>query len=507
MRMETTYDVLSRLMKEDDRNWQDNFKKEMIGSVVLTDYNNRTYRVDDVDFASSPTTTFDMNGQTTSYKDYYFERYSLKIKDEKQPMLISNPKPRDIRGNRNTVLFLVPELCRTTGLTDKMRSNFNMMKKLADHTQMKPSSRKERLLELTRRLHNSPACTKSLEAFNTDIDDELVSFQGRSLPQEIMIFGAGKEQRNDFKVDWTMGMKTNQMFKTVQVKRWAFIYPPKAASVSESILKLLSEVATGMKYDLQEALKIRLPDDRTASYTAKLAEIISKDPTFIMIVVPNNAADRYAAIKRLACVNNAVPTQVIVQKTITPKDGANPGALKSIATKIIVQVNCKLGGAPWMVKFPPKGVMTVGFDVNHDTSDRSKSYGAFVASMDLKENPEYYSAVSAHKNGEEISAKIGTHMINALKVYCGVHGGLPDRIFFYRDGVGEGQIEIVQKMEVNRLVKVLQEAYDGHNKQPKFTFFIVNKRINTRIFLDKGKNVDNPVSGTVVDNTVTLPER
>lgn len=181
----------------------------------------------------------------------------------------------------------------------------------------------------------------------------------------------------------------------------------------------------------------------------------------------------------------------------------------SIATKVMIQLNCKLGGAPWMIKFPLKGTMTVGFDVTHDTKDRSKSYGAFVASMDLQRNVEYYSAASAHKSGEEMSANIQSHLIAALKQYRGLYGALPERIFFYRDGVGEGDIEYVHSKEVRSLEAKLKEIYTkvGGGKEPKLSFIIVSKRINTRIFLEKGPRVDNPVSGTVVDNTITLPER
>jgi len=41
---------------------------------------------------------------------------------------------------------------------------------------------------------------------------------------------------------------------------------------------------------------------------------------------------------------------------------------------------------------------------------------------------------------------------------------------------------------------------------PKFTFVVVTKKINTR-YLAVGKVVTNPNPGTVLDNTVTLPER
>lgn len=160
----------------------------------------------------------------------------------------------------------------------------------------------------------------------------------------------------------------------------------------------------------------------------------------VMIVVPNIAADRYAAIKRLTCVNNAIPTQVIVAKTMQPKGKAGMAGVKSIASKVMIQLNCKLGGAPWMIKFPLKGVMAVGFDVTHDTSDRSKSYGAFVASMDLKETVKYYSAATAHKDGAELSHNIAIHMLAAVKQYRDIHDANPERIFYYRDGVGDGQV-------------------------------------------------------------------
>lgn len=43
---------------------------------------------------------------------------------------------------------------------------------------------------------------------------------------------------------------------------------------------------------------------------------------------------------------------------------------------------------------------------------------------------------------------------------------------------------------------------------PKFAYIVVSKRINTRIFNKTGnKRYENPVSGTVIDDDVTLPER
>jgi Piwi domain len=45
-------------------------------------------------------------------------------------------------------------------------------------------------------------------------------------------------------------------------------------------------------------------------------------------------------------------------------------------------------------------------------------------------------------------------------------------------------------------------------KNPKIGFVIVNKRTNARFVTTGGKNgFDNPQPGTIVDDTITMPER
>jgi aubergine len=136
MRQETIYDILRNCHRDDESNWRDNFKKEILGSTVLTAYNNRTYRVDDIAFDKSPSSTFIKDDKEISFKEYYLNRFKLEIKDPKQPMLVSEPKPADVRAGRKESILLVPEFCRATGLTDKMRANFQMMKAMAEHTQV-----------------------------------------------------------------------------------------------------------------------------------------------------------------------------------------------------------------------------------------------------------------------------------------------------------------------------------------------------------------------------------
>lgn len=97
--------------------------------------------------------------------------------------------------------------------------------------------------------------------------------------------------------------------------------------------------------------------------------------------------------------------------------------------------------------------MVVGFDVCHDKSRKSKSVGALVASLN-KPMSAWYSSSNFHTNGEELSDNMANDMGKALKKYLEFNKVLPDKIFIYRDGVGEGQIQHVLDKEVSA-VKVI----------------------------------------------------
>lgn len=88
----------------------------MIGTVVLTDYNNNTYRIEDVDFNTTPSSTFVLkNGDQISYMDYYKKRYGIVIRNARQPMLVTKSKTKSRQAEEAERVYLVPELCRATG--------------------------------------------------------------------------------------------------------------------------------------------------------------------------------------------------------------------------------------------------------------------------------------------------------------------------------------------------------------------------------------------------------
>ncbi|CAB3376741.1 Hypothetical predicted protein [Cloeon dipterum] len=84
-------------------------------------------------------------------------------------------------------------------------------------------------------------------------------------------------------------------------------------------------------------------------------------------------------------------------------------------------------------------------------------------------------------------------------------GKYPSRIIFYRDGVSDGQFDMVLSSELVVMKKAFRTI--GESYSPKITFLVVQKRHHTRFFPNSGdgdKNGNVP-AGFVVDNMITHP--
>jgi aubergine-like protein len=204
----------------------------------------------------------------------------------------------------------------------------------------------------------------------------------------------------------------------------------------------------------------------------------------------------YSLIKRICCVENPIPSQVVLAKTLSQEK-----KLKSIMCKIAMQINCKLGGALWTIKIPlVERIMFVGMDVYHDPKRKSSSVTGLVASMN-RDQTKYFSRVSYQIPGQETVDSVRQMFREALiAFYTENQNAWPDRIIVFRDGVGDGQLEVTDKYEVVQMTETIAELC--HNS-PKFTFVVVQKRINARFFAHDGRSMMNPLPGTVVDHTVT----
>ncbi|XP_015190096.1 PREDICTED: protein aubergine isoform X2 [Polistes dominula] len=490
MRQETLLDIWINCLETDDKPMQV-FTDLVKGTVVLTGYNNNTYSIQDIDFQLNPKSTFKLkSGESISYQDYYRDRYQLRVSYANQPLLIAKPKQKIRTMNTNVsdqMIYLVPEFCRATGLTEKMRSNFNLMQTLSAHTRVSPEARIKKLLHFNRRLCSEPNVISELKNWNLKLESKLIDVPARVLPAENICFGT-RSKSTTLEANWTKELRFNKLVTCTPLDNWVLIQTEYTQPDSKVFVKNLIQAAEGMGFIIRRPEEVIIRDDRYNTYVDAIETYLSKKrPQFVFCILPQIRSDRYGAIKKKCCVDRPIPSQVIVKKNLIK------GGL-SVSTKVAIQINCKLGGVPWYVEIPLQGLMVVGFDVCH--SKQSGNYAATVASINNNLS-RYVSAVSAHTYGEELSNDISAHIYKFVMVYRSVNKTLPDRIVIYRDGVGEGQIEQVYQHEVKHIRQSLQKLYK--EQVVRLAVIIVNKRVNSRLFYRER----NPPPGTVVDDVIT----
>merc|ERR1712236_50897 len=196
-----------------------------------------------------------------------------------------------------------------------------------------------------------------------------------------------------------------------------------------------------------------LTDNRPATYIQQLDQVIDMKPAIVMIVIPNNKGDHYAAVKKKCCLEKPIPSQCVTSTVLS-----KPKGLMSVATKVAIQMNSKLGGEPWAVKIPLKDTMVIGYDTYHDSAQKGRSVGAVVASMNATFT-KYMSVANMHTNpAQELNDNMCPAIAKALRKYAEINGNLPARIIMYRDGVGDGQIPYVMEHEITAIQNCFRAA-------------------------------------------------
>jgi aubergine-like protein len=165
----------------------------------------------------------------------------------------------------------------------------------------------------------------------------------------------------------------------------------------------------------------------------------------------------YDDVKRFLLTEFAVPSQVVLCNTIAK--GKN---LRSIVNKILIQINAKIGGIPWTVAdlpFMDKPTMVCGMDVFHSTTLGKKSVLALTASINNSATKYFSSCVIQGDAGAEAATSLHAGMVKALEAFKKANGGTyPARLIFYRDGVGEGQVNATCLPEVEQIKAAIASA-------------------------------------------------
>lgn len=496
---QTVLDLLYEVYASVDRNrFHDIMKKKLIGQIVLTRYNNKTYSIDDIAWDKGCNDTFEKSdGTKVSYKEYYKTAYGSTPNDEHQPLLLSKPKDKDRKRGASGNIYLLPEFCSITGLSEEMRANFSVMKDLSQHTRHDPGQKVQILQNFMKDLNTNPKAQEELSKWNMGFSTDLLQTDGRTLKTQSMFQEDSSFSYDARSADWQKETRGKRLISAFNMNNWVLLYTQRDERIAADFLSNLKQVAAPMGMNVSDPNKVKLGNDQPRSYSSALQEQIKPNTEIVVCIVPNNRKDRYDTIKKISCVDTPVPSQVVVSRTLS-----KPQMLKSVCTKIAIQLNCKLGGEVWATDIPVKKLMVIGFDVYHDSLNKGQSIGGFVASTNATLT-RYYSKITKQRSHTEICDQLKVCMTGALKKFKEINGFDPERIIVYRDGVGDGQLYDVKDHEVAQL----KSAINSYNPEiKKFAMIIVKKRVSTRLFAQSRGGFSNPLPGTVVDTKVTRPQ-
>ncbi|XP_054778521.1 protein argonaute 2-like isoform X2 [Prosopis cineraria] len=209
----------------------------------------------------------------------------------------------------------------------------------------------------------------------------------------------------------------------------------------------------------------------------------------------------YKMLKWISETKVGVVTQCCLSGTVNTGNDQN-------FTNLALKINAKLGGSNVELEnrlpcFAGDGhVMFIGADVNHPAARdvNSLSIAAVVGTVNWPAANRYAARVSPQSHRKEQILNFGTICLELVNCYAKLNTVRPEKIVVFRDGVSEGQFDMVLNEELQDLKRVFRSA----EYFPTITLIVAQKRHQTRLFREE-PSVGNVYPGTVVDTTVVHP--
>jgi len=504
MRTRTVLDIITDIFTKNKDAYQEEAKKQLVGSYVVTRYNNRTYKVDDIDFEMNPKSEFiDHLNNSVSFEDYYRNAYKIDLKDLGQPMLVHLKKMPGPDADPIKIT-LVPELCFAVGLTDAQRADFRVMKDVADFTRQSAEKKLGSVHDLIGAIKKNESVMKLLDGWGLRLADKSFSTDARVMPPVTLEFGNGYTESVGPRGDWSRAATTKHVLSPRPLHNWTVVIPSKDESTAKSFVDMVRQQAKWMGISVWEPKVVTLRNDRTENFLKAIEELPDDTQMAVTIFSGPQRTDRYAAIKKMCYLDRGLNNQVIMQKNL-----ANEKKMRTICSKVLLQMNCKLGGELWGCNVPIDSLMVIGMDVYRDKVG-GRSVAGIVTTLNGSFGKYWSQVVFENKEDrKKFTEEVSRAICDSVKRYADSNDGvLPEKIVIYRDGVNAGQYAIAKK-EAIALCEAIKEAYTapaGAAKpvpHPSIAIVVVQKKVKTKFFLLDAGTVQNPCAGTVLDHDIT----
>jgi aubergine-like protein len=353
LRPYSVYDELEKLKNDD---YKTRANELMKGNVVLTRYtNDKTYIIDEVDLEKTPLSTFKTNdGVEKTFLQYYKEKYAINIRYQDQPLL----RHHDKRGSKD--IYLIPELCYLTGLTDEMRSNFNFMKSLANITKPSPHKKMQESIELIKNILNNDRSKEDVSNFGYTIECEPKCIYGRKLDAGQIIMSNDRFPATADDID----RKIQQPMKEQPgINNILIVVGDRDKQLADVFMNNLQGAMNSFKYQIGRPNVVTVRSIQARDWIETIRSNTNPSTQIVVLILPGGKGKgtNYNDLKRLLLIDCPIPSQVVLAGTLKKDKG-----LRSVINKVLIQICAKIGGTPWGIDdlpFTDKPTTVIGIDV------------------------------------------------------------------------------------------------------------------------------------------------
>ena len=504
---------------KNDKAVQKEINNKLKGLSFKVCYAKRHYIIDEILFGRNPSnTTINYGGKSINLVEYYKIVYKKDIKKENQdqPLILVIKK---LNNDEQKNIYFVPEFCNLINIGEEDVNNSDILLNISKYTKLNPKEKVKRINDFLNLLKDSTV-NKTLDNMSSKkkYDYYGIEIIPKNLIQAYYMketeLTADQNKVIDIK-KYSKGKDSVNLLQKTNFIKWVLFYENNKDNNEGYIIQKLNMASNkyGLKLDIP--LKIEMPYNVSAHQWIKEANEYfgneKREYDFALFLLGNNANILYPKLKVHSLCTNGYISQVV--KVDTLWRGDEDKTIMGICSKILLQINAKIGGAAYTIKksepIKNKKIMIIGVD---SSKYRDKNiYGTGVAMVASINNlfTDFYNKVSVIKrentenNTEENTYQEQFHFcisefINeAVEVYKKNNGNQqPDWIIIYRQGVSLQQKEFLKGeiREINNTCK---------NKNILYYYILVNTK-STFKFFEQGadnsgkKTYFNPYSGLLV---------
>lgn len=357
--------------------------------------------------------------------------------------------------------------------------------------------------------------------FGFQVDKNMTSVEGRIIVPPDLKLGAPDGTVDVVRVEnekreWNLA--ESSVVEGKRIERWALI---EFSSFDNSKLRAtdfinnLRNRSRSLGIFMEEPLLCHFTGMREFSSTSRLEQLLrsvvqeanrkSWNKLQIIVCVMAEKHHGYKYLKWVSETRLGVITQCCLSNHANRGDDQFLGNL-------CLKINAKLGGSNVELthRLPhfeeEDHVMFIGADVNHPVSKKSTtpSIAAVVSTVNWPAVNRYAARVSPQDHRTEKILDFGSMCGDLVNTYFQLNKVKPKKIVVFRDGVSEGQFDMVLNEELSDLKRAV---FDG-DYQPSITLVVAQKRHQTRLFVENagdGSATGNVPPGTVVDTKIVHP--